>query len=271
VLGTANPEDLARGGENGLARRLGVVGWPVAHSRSPAMQEAAFAALGLEGFTYQRLPVPEHLFAETVRALPAAGFLGANVTIPHKEAALAVATDATAAAQAIGAANILTFADGRIEAENTDAPALLAALPATPRTALVLGAGGSARAAAYALREAGARVRVHNRTRDRAERLAADLGVQVAPEPGDADLLVNCTSVGLADADRSPVEEVRAAVVIDFVYADRETALIRQAKAKGATTVDGLELLVRQGALSLTRWTGRPPPLDAMRAAVRAP
>jgi shikimate dehydrogenase len=253
-----------------VGRRLGVLGWPVAHSRSPATQEAAFAALGLEGFTYQRLPVPEHLFAETVRALPGSGFLGANVTIPHKEAALAVATDASPAAQAIGAANTLTFADGRIEADNTDAPALLAALPVMPRTALVLGAGGSARAAAFVLREAGAEVHVHNRARERAERLAADLGVQVAPEPGEADLLVNCTSVGLADPGRSPVEEVRAAVVIDLVYADRETALIRQAKAKGAITVDGLEILVRQGALSLTRWTGRPAPLDAMRAAVRA-
>jgi shikimate dehydrogenase len=235
------------------------------------MQEAAFAALGLEGFTYQRLPVPEHLFAETVRALPGAGFLGANVTIPHKEAALAVATDASAAARAIGAANTLTFADGRIEADNTDAPALLAALPVTPRTALVLGAGGSARAAAFVLREAGAAVHVHNRARERAERLAADLGVHVAPEPGEADLLVNCTSVGLDDPDRSPVEEVRAAVVVDLVYADRETALIRQAKAESAITVDGLEILVRQGALSLTRWIGRPAPLDAMRAAVRAP
>jgi shikimate dehydrogenase len=234
------------------------------------MQEAAFAALGLEGFTYQHLPVPDHLFAETVRALPGAGFLGANVTIPHKEAALAVATDATAVSRAIGAANTLTFADGRIEADNTDAPALLAALPATPRTALVLGAGGSARAAAFALREAGAEVHVHNRARERAERLAADLGVQVAPEPGEADLLVNCTAVGLADPDRSPVEDVQAAVVVDLVYADRETALIRQAKAKGATTVDGLEILVRQGALSLTRWIGRPAPLDTMRAAVRA-
>ena len=234
------------------------------------MQEAAFAALGLEDWTYQRLPVPEHLFAETVRALGGAGFLGANVTIPHKEAALAVATDATATARAIGAANTLTFADGRIEADNTDAPALIEALPGLPRTALVLGAGGSARAAAFALREAGVAVRVHSRTRERAERLAADLGVQATSEPGEADLLVNCTSVGLADPDRSPIEDVRAPVVVDLVYADRETALIRRAKAIGATTVDGLEILVGQGALSLTLWTGRPAPLDAMRAAVRA-
>ena len=253
----------------GGTRLVGLLGQPVAGSLSPRMQNAAFAVRGLD-WAYVPLEVPPEQLREAVAGLTAHGFAGANVTIPHKEAALAVATDASVAARAIGAANTLTFADGRIEADNTDAPALLAALPVTPRTALVLGAGGSARAAAFVLREAGAEVHVHNRARERAERLAADLGVQVAPEPGEADLLVNCTSVGLADPGRSPVEEVRAAVVIDLVYADRETALIRQAKAKGAITVDGLEILVRQGALSLTRWTGRPAPLDAMRAAVRA-
>src|ERR1700736_4713982 len=113
--------------------RLGVVGWPVAHSRSPAMHAAAFAALGLEGWRYQRLPVPPPLFAETVRALGPAGFRGVNVTIPHKRAALAVADTASPVAVAIGAANTLSFApDGQISAENTDAPGLLAALPCSP-------------------------------------------------------------------------------------------------------------------------------------------
>ena len=142
--------------------RLGVLGWPVAHSRSPAMHNAALAALGMADWHYQRLPVPPALFAETTVALAAAGFLGANVTIPHKHAALALATEASPAAREIGAANTLTFAeDGSIAAENTDAPGLLAALarlpemPAHPRV-LVLGAGGSARAAVWALREAGA-------------------------------------------------------------------------------------------------------------------
>jgi shikimate dehydrogenase len=230
------------------------------------MHEAAFAALGLEGFTYQRLPVPEHLFAETVRALPAAGFLGANVTIPHKEAALAVATAATDTARAIGAANTLTFDDGRIEADNTDAPGLLAALPSKPRTALVLGAGGSARAAVHALRETGADVRVWNRTRARAEAL----GVPVADAPVPADLLVNCTAVGLEDPDESPVRDIDWPTVVDLVYGDRETKLVRDARSTGATVVDGREILVQQGALSFTRWTGRPAPLDAMRAAVRS-
>ncbi|HEV2980205.1 MAG TPA: shikimate dehydrogenase, partial [Solirubrobacteraceae bacterium] len=107
---------------------LGVIGWPVAHSRSPAMFEAAFAACGLEDWSYQRLPLPPELFDDTVRALGTGGFAGANVTIPHKQAALALADRASAAARAIGAANTLTFRDGgAIEAQNTDAPGLIAA------------------------------------------------------------------------------------------------------------------------------------------------
>jgi len=148
--------------------RLGVLGWPVAHSRSPAMHGAAFAALGLSGWRYQHLPVPVALFTETVRALPGAGFLGANVTIPHKQAAVALADDASEAARAIGAANTLTFdPDGRVRAENTDAPGIVAALGgvAAGASVLVLGAGGSARAAVWGLRAAGAgEISVLNRT-----------------------------------------------------------------------------------------------------------
>src|SRR5476649_2745075 len=115
-------------------RRLGVLGWPVAHSRSPAMHNAALAALGMEDWRYQSLPVPQELFAETVRALGQAGFVGANVTIPHKQAALVLAGQASEAAKAIGAANTLTFApDGTISAENTDAPGLIAAIEGSPR------------------------------------------------------------------------------------------------------------------------------------------
>lgn len=255
--------------------RLGVLGWPVRHSRSPAMHNAALAALGLTEWRYQLLPVPPELFGETVRALPAAGFAGANVTVPHKEAALAVADAPTAAARAIGAANTLTFTgDGRIEADNTDAPGLLAALPHPARgaTALVLGAGGSARAAAWALREAGAAaVAVHNRTRERADRLAADLGIRVAADPQPADIVVNCTTVGLHDGDAAPIDLAtldRYGTVVDLVYRDGGTALVRAARAHGHPTVDGLEILVHQGALSFERWTGRAAPLDVMRAAL---
>jgi shikimate dehydrogenase len=238
----------------------------VAHSRSPAIHHAAYEALGLDGWRYQKLPVPPELFEETVRALPAAGFSGANVTIPHKEAALALADDATPAAREIGAANTLTFADGRIHADNTDAPGLLAALGATPATALVLGAGGSARAAIWALRSAGADVAVHARTRARAE----GLGAEVVDAPVPAEVLVNCTPLGLRGADETPVADPAPwPVVADMVYREGGTRLVRDARAAGLQVVDGLEILVRQGALSLERWTGRPAPVDAMRLAAQ--
>ncbi len=261
------------------AKRVGVLGWPVAHSRSPAMHEAAFRALGLDDWRYQRLPVPPELFEETVRALPAAGFVGANVTIPHKEAALALADEASDAAGAIGAANTLTFVEGRIHVDNTDAPGLIAALPEPPRgtRALVLGAGGSARAAVWALIDAGAaEVLIWNRTTARAQRLAAGRGARAVARAEPADLLVNCTAVGLAPAS-SPwtdlpltPEALRAyGCVVDLVYGVQETELVHAARAAGTTVVDGLELLVRQGALSFERWTGRKAPLEVMRAAAK--
>jgi shikimate dehydrogenase len=272
--------------------RLGVLGWPVAHSRSPAIHNAALAALGMDGWRYQLLPVPPALFDQTTLALAQSGFLGANVTIPHKHAALALATQASETARQIGAANTLTFAaDGTIAAENTDAPGLISALaevadmPAHPR-ALILGAGGSARAAAWALREAGAsEVSIWNRAPERARALAQDLGVRAVAEPEPADLLVNCTSVGLhtqgvqrSATDSEALNQLRLtfdqvgkySYVVDFVYRSGSTPLLAAAKAHGARTVDGLELLVAQGALSFELWTGRKAPVDVMRRAVLA-
>ena len=244
--------------------RLGVLGWPVGHSRSPAMQRAALRAAGLDGWAYQLLPVPPELFGETVRGLPGAGFVGANVTIPHKEAALAVADSATPLARTIGAANTLTFTDGGIEADNTDAPGLLEAIGEPPASALVLGAGGSARAAVHALAGAGCEVFVLARTPGR----AADLPATVVDRAVAAQALVNCTPVGLDDPDELPLDPGGYELVVDFVYRDGGTALIRAAEGR---VVDGLELLVAQGALSFTKWTGRQAPLDAMRAAVQIP
>jgi shikimate dehydrogenase len=257
----------------------GVLGWPVRHSRSPAMHAAGYAALGLDDWRYQLLPVPPELFEETVRALPGVGFVGANVTIPHKQAALALADEATPRARAIGAANTLTFRDGRIEAENTDAPGLIDALPFDPagRRALVLGAGGSARAAVWALLDAGAaEVMVWNRTRARAEALCAELGGRVVDAAEPADVLVNTTSVGLQDG-QDPFKELPIEVdalreypcIVDLVYGSSPTRLIVAARTAGAEVVDGLEVLVRQGARSFERWTGRPAPLDVLRTAAR--
>ncbi len=262
-------------------KRLGVLGWPVSHSRSPQMHNAALAERGLKDWHYQRLPVPPEVFEETVRGLPVAGFVGANVTIPHKEAALALADEATDAARAIGAANTLSFAaDGAISAANTDAPGILAALAAIDRapagqTALVLGAGGSAHGVAYALREAGAaRVAVWNRSPERAAALAADLGVDAVLRPIAADLLVNCTSVGLADGNFKdlPIDADALgtyATVADLVYRAGGTELIATASSHGCAVVDGLEVLVRQGALSFEAWTGLQAPIDVMRDSAR--
>lgn len=247
------------------------------------------SAAGLVGWRYQLLPVPRELFEETVRALPAAGFRGANVTIPHKEAALGVADSASGSARAIGAANTLVFEPGGagddgptgpIRAYNTDAPALIAALPFSPagKTALVLGAGGSARAAVWALLDAGAaEVRVWNRTPERAEKLSAGIGGTPVRTASTADLLVHCTASGLDDPgamfNSLPLtadELTRYDCVVDFVYRDTDTPLVSAAKQLSVPSVDGLELLVRQGALSFELFTGAPAPVEAMRAALRS-
>jgi shikimate dehydrogenase len=239
------------------------------------MHNAAFAALGMDDWLYTRLPLAPERFAESVRALPASGYHGINVTIPHKEAALALADSASAAASAIGAANTLSFRDGAIEADNTDAQGFLDALtePLAGRSVLVLGAGGAARAVIWAAREAGAsEVLVWNRTTERARLLAAEFGVEAVEKPRRANMLVNTTSVGLngsigdlplADADDPEL-------VVDLVYGASDPPVTEWARARGASVVDGLEVLLRQGARSFVRWTGQDAPLAPMRAAVRA-
>ena len=263
------------------AELLAVVGWPVAHSRSPVMMGAALHALGLP-WRYVRLPVPPGRFAETVRALPASGYRGINVTIPHKLAALGLADSATTAAAAIGAANTLTFDEERgIEADNTDAGGFLDALAEPPagRRAMVLGAGGAGRAVVWALRESGAaEVSVWNRNADRARALAREMGVRQVERPEPAELLVNATAVGLDGTDGGESAILAAlrlsglrppGVVVDMVYGGESGALLAWARRGGARTVDGLEVLAAQGARSLERWTGRPAPLEAMLEAVR--
>jgi shikimate dehydrogenase len=242
------------------------------------MHNAALAVLGLD-WRYQRLPLPPELFADAVRALPALGFRGVNVTIPHKEAALALAGEATESARAIGAANTLTFEPGgAIHADNTDASGFLAALPrsAYGKTALVLGAGGSARAVIYALRQAGAaEIRVWNRTADRAAAVARELGATAVERAEPADIVVNCTSIGLQNPGETfkalplRADELGAGcLVVDMVYRLGGTLFLQAAAAAGAEVVDGLEILVAQGAASLERWTGRTAPDKAMREAV---
>jgi shikimate dehydrogenase len=277
---------------------VGVLGWPVAHSRSPAMHNAAFRELGLD-WRYELLPVEPERFDEFVRELPARGFAGANVTIPHKLRALALADRASDVARATGAANTLLFPDedgkGRIEAENTDVIGFLEALreqaPEAPEgmEAVVLGAGGAARAVVYGLLVAGAaRVSVWNRHPDRARALVQDLAqtgqgrLEATEEPdvARAHLWVNATSVGMQKQDSSTSDATQAfkelplsadvwgdrQIMVDLVYRQDGTALAREARSRGVACVDGLDVLVHQGAASFQLWTGRKAPLGAMRS-----
>jgi shikimate dehydrogenase len=269
--------------------KLAVLGQPVSHSRSPVMQNAALAELGLAPeWSYEAIEVAPEGFAALVTELASGGYAGVNVTVPHKLAALAAADEASPTARAIGAANTLTFTNGRISAENTDGVGIIDSLPGSPagKRALVMGAGGSARAAIWALREAGAEVHVWNRTEAKARDLAREFAVAHDQAPGqDFDLILNTTTVGLRSANEGqpladsgfpdlkalPVEAdaIKAEVVLDLVYGSHETQLIAAARAAGAVPVDGLEILVRQGAESLRLWTGAEPPVAAMLSAAR--
>jgi len=263
-----------------MMRRLAVLGHPVAHSRSPAMQSAALAELGLAGaWSYEAIDVSPDEFEQRARAMPGEGFVGANVTVPHKGAALVLADSLSETAREIGAANTLSFTEDGIHADNTDAEGLLKALPTSPQgeAALVLGAGGAARAVVWALLREGADVDVWNRTELRSRNLCAELGgspVSV-PDATTYRLIVNSTSVGLCGEDALAELPLSTSgfsagqTVVDLVYGAAPSQLLAAAKAGGATVVDGIEVLVCQGALSLEIWTGYEPPLQAMRAAAR--
>ncbi|MFN8179877.1 MAG: shikimate dehydrogenase [bacterium] len=259
-----------------------VVGCPVAHSLSPAMMTAAFAAAHLEARYEAREILPERWPGE-MAALHREGIAGANVTLPHKEGALAGAVGATAVAQAIGAANVLVRREAGWLADNTDGPGFLDWLreegseSLLQREALVLGAGGSARAVVWALLAAGCpRVRVANRSRARADALVrAAPGRVVSEGPGGAvpagGLVVQCTSLGLRADDPLPLAGELlegAGRVVDLVYPD--TALVRAARERGVSASGGLGLLVAQGALAFERWTGQRPDARVLRAAAEA-
>ena len=275
---------------------VGVLGWPVEHSRSPAMHNAAFAALGLD-WRYEALAVEPERFEPFVRALPERGFVGANVTIPHKVRALALADTGTEIARAAGAANTLTFRAGSIEAHNTDVEGFLGALrervPEAPSgmEAIVLGAGGAARAVVLALlSEKAARVGVWNRHPERADELVAALRPYAAntvleavrePDRSGSDLLVNATSVGMPaahrkappTADQEAVKELPVSadvwgdrqIVVDLVYRQDGTPLVRLARSRGVPCIDGFDVLVHQGAASFRLWTGLEAPVRIAR------
>lgn len=266
-----------------MAARVGLIGWPVEHSVSPAMHNAAFEALGLD-WRYDLLPVRPGSLGEALPALVAQGYRGFNVTVPHKQEALALSSTRSEAAQAIGAANTLVRGnDGALHADNTDAPGFWVDLLAhdagtPPGKALIMGTGGSARAVTHALITGGWQVHIHSRDPERARQLTRSMGsdrVQPFSHGDDAaqlNLIVNCTPVGMWPAvDESPWPEgvpiPPDVTLYDLVYNPDRTALMAQAEAAGARAIGGLGMLVEQGAIAFALWTGQQPPRDVMRAA----
>jgi shikimate dehydrogenase len=263
----------------GETRLVGLLGHPVSHSLSPRMQNAAFEAAGLD-WAYVPLPVEPGRLETAVDALAALAFAGANVTIPHKTAVLAFCDELEPVAERCGSVNTLVVRDGRVVGTSTDGEAVVAAVQAPGARALVLGAGGAAQAVATALADAGcASLRLSSRTPERAQALAArlrglfpDLVIDAdeawPPPAGDADLVVNATPV--RDDPLLDLGGVRQAVDLAYRPDGGETAVVGAARAAGCErVVDGLEVLVAQGAASFARWTELEPPVEAMQAAVR--
>jgi shikimate dehydrogenase len=291
------------GGKTQLA---GLIGWPVSHSLSPAMHNAAAAALGID-LVYLPLAVRPELLAAAVRGLVALGFRGVNVTVPHKEMILPLLDTLDPAAAAIGAVNTIVVsheplaanpqtADPHLAGYNTDCSGFLAALAELGllldgRQSLILGAGGSARAVAYGLASAGSQAHIFARRESQARQLVAglaghcpagSLAAHAWPELRDASatfpeatLIVNTTPVGMTpDVDRSPWPESAGlpdqAFVYDLVYSPAETRLMRQARGAGVKTSNGLGMLLFQGAHSFRLWTGLEPDLQVMARALQS-
>lgn len=269
-------------------RRSGLIGDPVDHSLSPYMHNAAFAALGIDA-RYELWGTPAEDIAERLATLREAGVLGANVTVPHKQRVMPLLDDISDAARRIGAVNTIVPTDGRLHGENTDVYGFGQSLSdaiegATVKRAVVVGAGGASRAVLVSLQEAGvADIVVVNRTVERAEALTDELSLEgqsplvaasldVLDELAtSADVLVNATSIGWHSGELPFDGAIIAglpetAVVMDLTY--RETDLLRLATARGLRAVDGLPMLIHQGARSFELWTGVTAPIDVMTAAL---
>lgn len=253
--------------------RAFVVGWPIGQSRSPLIHGHWLRAHGLAG-SYERIAIPPEEIETFLGKLPSLGFVGGNVTVPHKEAAFRLAAERDAVAEATGAVNTLWIDGGKLFGANTDAPGFLANLDdrsagwdRDPGVAVVLGAGGAASAVAWGLKARGFAVRLVNRTLARAETLAARLGAgvsahgwdEVAKLLPDAGLLVNTTSLGMTGKDDLTLDlaPLRAGTLVtDIVYVPLETPLLAAARARGLPTVDGLGMLLHQAVPGFERWFG---------------
>jgi len=275
-----------------MTKKLGIIGYPIGHSISPIFQQAALDALGIDA-TYEKWEVTPEGVGDFVNGLRAPDSWGINITLPHKQAVIPLLDEVDEWATAAGAVNTIVNHDGRLTGHNTDGPGFLRALlvetgydPKGTR-ALILGAGGAARGILLALARGGVdSLVIANRTMERAEtlaKLAVENGVKSEAIPiagnvliksaASADLIVNCTSVGMShgpDEQGTPLTAAQipaSAIVNDVVYTPLETPLLREAAAAGATALGGLHMLVYQGVLSFQMWTGQDAPADVMLAA----
>jgi len=264
-------------------RFAGVIGWPISHSLSPRMHNAAFRALGLD-WAYLAFPIePDHV-SDAVRGLFRAGCSGLNVTIPHKHAVIECCSAVTPAVEAIGAANtLIPDGDGGMTGDNTDAEGFLRALDESApidlegAEVLMIGAGGAACAVAFALKGRGARLRVANRTEEKCGALGEVVPFThqaIEDAAARAALVVNSTSLGMGTDEVPadlPLESLGPhTVAYDLVYRTEPTPWLAAAAARGARTVDGAGMLLHQGAAAFRQWTGVEPPLDAMRAGLNS-
>lgn len=278
---------------------VGLIGWPVEHSISPIMQNVAFRELGLDDWIYVPMPVSKYPYIrikEAVLGLRALGFQGANVTVPYKEAVVPYLEHLTDMAKAIGAVNTIAInSDGRLIGHNTDGSGFMKdlqdhSIDVSAIDVLLLGAGGSARSVAYALLADGCkRLTILNRTKTKAEDIAngfahvfpdaqlfvGALNKDTIKQLPHAELIINATSMGLVSSkDLMPWDEnvsfTRNQVVYDLIYNPRETKLLQKATSDGARAINGLGMLVHQGALAFKIWTGHEAPIAVMKAAAEA-
>lgn len=272
-------------------KKVGLIGWPADHSISPAMHNAAFKDLGLDDWHYDLMPTPPNELKMRVQTLAERGYVGANVTVPHKQTIIPFLNSVAMSAKVANAVNTLLIEDGRITGHNTDVYGIRADLEANGiklqgTKALILGAGGAAHAAVWSLLNAGADVTVVNRHSERAWELYRTVkrGMGTSPHFGVAvqelsalnrvaptvDLIINCTSAGMypVHTETSPwpasVPIPSSVIVYDMVYRPEVTKFMQQAQAAGAKVIGGLGMLVQQGAAAFQLWTGKEPSLDVM-------
>jgi len=277
---------------DGHTQLLGLLGYPIDHTLSPTMHNAAFDALNLN-YCYMPLPVAPEDLPPAMAGLVALGFIGVNVTLPHKQTVMSLLDEISQEAEAIGAVNMIELKNGKRTGHNMDGFGFLKAI--TERgisvqgfRSLVLGAGGAARAVVYTLLKAGSSVTILNRTEERSSSLAeslmahaGDLTLQsgpltaerIAAVSSEVDLVVNTTSIGMSPHEKgNPWPDVLPfppkAIAYDLVYAPTKTVFLRTAERVGAPTIGGLQMLLHQGAIAFEKWTGQQAPLDVMSSAL---